>query len=106
MDEALKLDFDFYKHLTTLDTAVLLISIAVLDKFFPDPEWVLSLVVAVVFLLASLYGCLISMANIIHVARDELEPESAEETWGILLATSGFTLGITSLAIFSGVNLL
>lgn len=59
LTEGARMAYDWFKHLTTVSTGLLLLITALLRAFFPDPRWPLLVAVSLVaFLLAALASVL------------------------------------------------
>jgi len=98
--------FDWYKHLTTLSTASILIISALVQRLFRDSDWSWLIVVALLLLLTSVLPLVFSMLGIIDKVSSHPEPRSArrENLRNYRNATTfgwvAFNLGIVSFIIF------
>ena len=61
LKETQRMQFDYFKHLTTLSTGSILIIIALLEKVFIDPEGIILSVLSIVVLAICLLGSLWAM---------------------------------------------
>ncbi|HEY6896129.1 MAG TPA: hypothetical protein VI279_02625 [Rhodocyclaceae bacterium] len=102
--EGAKLGYDFFKHMTTLSTASLLLLSTLLEKFFRAPSWTALIGATFVGLIASLVFSLIAMFSLsITVTRsgDTKEPFEALAGLGVVGSVGGFLIGIIALATFT-----
>jgi hypothetical protein len=53
--------FDFYKHLTTVNAAILVVLVIFVEKLFQSRSWEFLFPICVVFFLISLIACLVGM---------------------------------------------
>ena len=107
--ESLKLDYDTYKHLTTLSTGAIVILCTFLEKLFTDPQWKPLIVVSIVGFLISVVGSVASMFKI-SASMDSGKDPNDEITKTVaaiaFCALGGFLTGITALAVFAVKNFL
>ena len=111
--EVLKLDYQTYKHLTTLSTGSILLIVTLLDKLFDNPEWIglailsiCSFFVCVVASVSAMFftSMLIQKLVVIH---EDITPGYTLFAFIIVwLASGGFLLGIGSLVAFAFPNFL
>lgn len=107
-EQSWKLQYDIYKHLTTLSTGSILLLITFLDKLFAQPVWKGLVVVALCCLFASILTSFVVM-NLMASQVREMEVDQrfvARNLTVIILALSTFSLGIVSLIIFAVKNLM
>jgi len=107
-EESWKLQYDIYKHLTTLSTGSILLLITFLEKLFAKPIWKELVVVALCCLFASILTSFIVM-NLMASQVREMEVDQRFVTRNlivIILALGTFCLGIIFLIIFAVKNLL
>lgn len=107
--EADKLRFDFFKHLTTLSTGSILLTLAMLEKLFRSPKGKVLVLFALICFAVCILGSLAGMyfkAYQVHIG-DRLPEEArgkAANTSGVGILS--FVLGIVFLIVFVGLNLL
>jgi hypothetical protein len=107
-EEALRLYYDFYKHLTTLSTGSILIIVALLEKVFVHPKWKAFVVFAFAFLLLTILGSLTAMTLCAYGIKVGESGYRESKPFGvaiILLTLFFFVLGVTSLVVFATKNL-
>ena len=109
--EGRKLQFDLYKHLTTLSTGSILLFVSFLEKLFVNPEWKFLVAVAlgafVLSILASI-GLMMSISGLVlNLERTEGYEKQIVNTFrlGFIGSGGGFVLGIVCLAVFALKNL-
>jgi len=105
--ESWKLQYDIYKHLTTLSTGSILLLITFLEKLFDKPLWTWLVPLALCCLFASILASFIVM-NLMASQVREMEVDQRfvrRNLTAIILALSTFSLGIVSLIIFAVKNL-
>lgn len=106
-EEAWKLRYDTYKHLTTLSTGSILLLVTFLEKLFNKPLWKGLVVVALCLFLTSILASLFAM-NVLASAVQNMGMSRKEEAFSgiiIFVAWSGFLFGIISMIIFAVKNL-
>ncbi len=106
-EESWKLQYDIYKHLTTLSTGSILLLITFLEKLFAKPTWKWLVLIALCCLFASILISFIVM-NLMASQVREMEVDQRfvkRNLTVIILALSTFSLGIFSLIIFAVKNL-
>jgi F0F1-type ATP synthase membrane subunit c/vacuolar-type H+-ATPase subunit K len=107
-EESWKLQYDIYKHLTTLSTGSILLLITFLEKLFTRPTWKWLVPVALCCLLASILVSFVVM-NLMASQVREMEVDQRfvkRNLIVIIIALSTFLLGIFSLIVFAVKNLL
>lgn len=107
-EESWKLQYDIYKHLTTLSTGSILLLITFLEKLFAKPTWKWLVFVALCSLFVSILLSFIVM-NLMASQVREMEVDQRfvkRNLTVIILALSSFSLGIFSLIIFAVKNLI
>lgn len=106
--EGIKLIFDHFKHLTTLNTAVLIISISVTEKLTLGIRWRPMLLIAYISFLASLYASLVMMIRITNYLNTRDPKWSGNTPWGVIhnnISIAGFFIGISCLVIIAVRNM-
>ena len=101
---------DYIKHITTLSTGSLLLTVAFLDKVFPSPEskWLIGFSMAS-FLVAIIGGAIFATINSMQIY--EKIPDEELKDWmgtlakiGIVFLWFGFLLGVGSIVVFGFKN--
>lgn len=107
-EESWKLQYDIYKHLTTLSTASILLLVTFLEKLFAKPAWKGLVLVALISLLASIILSFIVMNLMASQVREmEVDQRFVSRNLAVIIIALGtFLLGIVSLIIFAVKNLL
>jgi len=108
--ESYRADRDFYKHLTTLSTASVVLIATFLVKVFPNPEWRELVNVSLSGFAVSVVGCAVMYALAVLDTDSELSLHAQMPTqwvgWlPITAGLGGFFIGIASLAAFAIHNL-
>ena len=108
--ESYRAERDFYKHLTTLSTASVVLIATFLAKVFPNPEWKNLIDISLSGFAISVVGCAVMYALAVLDTDSELSLHKQMPTqWvGWLPMTAGlggFFVGIASLAAFAIHNL-
>lgn len=106
--EGRKLDFEFWKHLTTLATGAILVLAALTDKLFPEPECLFLVAATVVVLMVSVIGSVMLMAATSYEVlkgRNFIENRTLSYIFTIM-SLGGFILGLTAFVIFVCLNVL
>lgn len=108
--ESYRAERDFYKHLTSLSTASVILIATFLEKAFPDPEWSGLVNVSLGAFSVSVVGCAIMYALAVLDTDSELSLHKQMPTrwvsWlPITAGLGGFFLGIAALAAFAMHNL-
>ena len=70
MKETQRIQFDYFKHLTTLSTGSILIIVAFLEKVFSYPEWIILAVFSIIALAVCLVASLFAMTPCSNVILD------------------------------------
>ncbi len=110
-EEGRKLQYDFFKHLTTLSTGSILLSVTFLEKLFTQPHW--KILIAFSFglfglsILSSIITMIMLSALVLHFG------ETYQHTKGInrilrfsfTCAGAGFISGILCFIVFALKNL-
>ena len=107
-EESWKLQYDIYKHLTTLSTGSILLLITFLDKLFAQPVWKGLVIVALCSLFASILLSFVVMNLMASQVREmEVDQRFVKRNLAvIIIALSTFSLGIVSLIFFAVKNLI
>lgn len=108
--ESYRAERDFYKHLTTLSTASVVLIATFLVKVFPNPEWKELVNVSLSGFAVSVVGCAVMYALAVLDTDSELSLHAQMPTrwvgWlPITAGLGGFFVGIASLAAFAIHNL-
>jgi len=104
-----KAQIDVLKHVATLDTAVLLVVVAMVEKVFKTPHAQVWIGAAVLCLLTSLLGSGLSYLSLRGAfprkGARRFNSQDRREHMGFMLTTFlGFLFGIFSIAIFFALN--
>ena len=108
--ESYRAERDFYKHLTTLSTASVVLIATFLVRVFPDPEWRELVNVSLSGFAVSVVGCAVMYALSVLDTDSELSLHKQMPTrwvsWLPMTAgLGGFFIGIATLAAFAIHNL-
>ncbi len=108
--ESYRAERDFYKHLTTLSTASVVLIATFLEKVFPNPEWTDLVNVSLSGFAISVVGCAVMYALAVLDTDSELSLHAQMPTrwvWWLPITAGlgGFFVGIASLAAFAIHNL-
>ena len=108
--ESYRAERDFYKHLTTLSTASVILIATFLEKVFPNPEWTELVNISLSGFAVSVVGCAVMYALAVLDTDSELSLHAQMPTrwvgWlPITAGLGGFFIGIASLAAFAIHNL-
>jgi hypothetical protein len=108
--ESYRAERDFYKHMTTLSTASVILIATFLEKVFPNPEWTDLVNVSLSGFAVSVVGCAVMYALAVLDTDSELSLHTQMPTrwvgWlPITAGLGGFFVGIASLAAFAIHNL-
>jgi hypothetical protein len=108
--ESYRAERDFYKHLTTLSTASVILIATFLDKVFPTPEWRDLVNISLSGFAVSVVGCATMYALAVLDTDSELSLHKQMPTrwvgWlPITAGLGGFFVGIAALAAFAIHNL-
>ena len=108
--EYMKIEIDYFKHLSTLSTGAIVILTVFIDKLFANPIWKPAIIVA--FFAFLLSGIAATVVYSIIVARQEPLVRIGSDDWGFYgaLITLGawglFCTGLLALSVFAVANLL
>jgi hypothetical protein len=108
--ESYRAERDFYKHLTTLSTASVVLIATFLVKVFPNPEWKELVNISMSGFAVSVVGCAVMYALAVLDTDSELSLHKQMPTrwvsWlPITAGLGGFFVGIATLAAFAIHNL-
>jgi hypothetical protein len=108
--ESYRAERDFYKHLTTLSTASVVLIATFLVKVFPNPEWQDLVNISLSGFAVSVVGCAVMYALAVLDTDSELSLHKQMPTrwvsWlPITAGLGGFFVGIATLAAFAIHNL-
>jgi hypothetical protein len=108
--ESYRAEREFYKHLTSLSTASVVLIATFLEKVFPNPEWKDLIGVSLGGFAISVVGCAVMYALAVLDTDSELSLHTQMPTrwvgWlPISAGLGGFFVGIASLAAFAIQNL-
>lgn len=108
--ESYRAERDFYKHLTTLSTASVVLIATFLVKVFPNPEWKELVNISLSGFAVSVVGCAVMYALAVLDTDSELSLHQQMPTrwvsWlPITAGLGGFFVGIATLAAFAIHNL-
>jgi hypothetical protein len=108
--ESYRAERDFYKHLTTLSTASVVLIATFLVRVFPNPEWKELVNVSLSGFAVSVVGCAVMYALAVLDTDSELSLHKQMPTrwvsWlPITAGLGGFFVGIATLAAFAIHNL-
>ncbi|MEA2761370.1 MAG: hypothetical protein QOD47_654 [Gemmatimonadaceae bacterium] len=108
--ESYRAERDFYKHLTTLSTASVVLIATFLVKVFPNPEWQELVNISLSGFAVSVVGCAVMYALSVLDTDSELSLHKQMPTrwvsWLPMTAgLGGFFIGIATLAAFAIHNL-
>jgi Protein of unknown function (DUF751) len=103
--EAFKMYFQFFQHLTTINTGSIILLATLLEKLFKSPKHKVLIKWCFGSFIMSLVFCLSGMwfVSAIIMTGGEFQRVGAAISW--LISIIGFLIGIGSLAIFSIKNL-
>lgn len=109
--EAWKLEHDFLKHLTTLSTGSIVLTVGLLEKLFTSPEWKALVAVSVVAFAVSILSAILVKVQIISQIYGAMPPtDSKGISWFVMIPTMtafvAFAVGVLSLVIFGVINIL
>jgi hypothetical protein len=108
--ESYRAERDFYKHLTTLSTATVVLIATFLVKVFPNPEWKELVNISLSGFAVSVVGCAVMYALAVLDTDSELSlHKQMPNRWvawlPITAGLGGFFIGIATLAAFAIHNL-
>jgi len=102
--EGLKSYFEFFKHMTTMNTGSILLLVAFMDKLFRNPQWKFLVGICISSFILSLIACLSGMWFVsTMIAGQGSKTNVSFVSW--LVAVGAFLAGIIVLAVFSLRNL-
>lgn len=105
--EGWKLQYDIYKHLTTLSTGSIILVVTFLERLFKNPVWKPLIIVSLISLFLSIFGSFTVM-NILASQIREMEADERYEKKHVIIifaALGLFLLGIICLIVFASKNL-
>jgi hypothetical protein len=102
-DEQLKLAYDLFKHLTTLNTGSVLLLLTFFERFSKEPEWRFLIGTSLFLFLVSLVSSLLAMYLLMGVSHDEDGFQIAHAIgWRVYLtAVAGFFLALAAMGLFA-----
>jgi hypothetical protein len=103
-EEANKLFYDVFKHLTTLSTGSILILATFIETLFPNPQGKFLIVLALISFIFSIIGAVLMMffqASSVMTMRGEI---IRAEKIGFGATIGTFLLGIISFVVFAAMN--
>jgi len=108
--ESYRAERDFYKHLTSLSTASVVLIATFLEKAFPNAEWTDLVNISLGAFAVSVVGCAVMYALAVLDTDSELSLHAQMPTrwvWWLPITAGlgGFFVGIASLAAFAMHNL-
>lgn len=102
--EGLKIYYDFFKHLTTLSTASLLLLATLLEKFFKAPSWTVLIGVTFFCFFVSLVSSVLSMASVgLAIADSGMVGDSRLKflSLGAVCSVGGILIAMVFLVLFT-----
>lgn len=108
IEEGNKLFYDLLKHLTTLNTAAILVLIAMLEKLITAPQWRALVIASLVFFVLSIIVSIIGMRNFAYAVGKRYRVDlkfKKEISFVVSIAILIFMLGISVLIAFAIKNL-
>lgn len=108
--ESHKLSFDLLKHLSTLTTASSLLVVTLMEKVFPNPQWIWCVALSLVAFLVALICCLLAMAMLSanvgkRIADGSFPSDDANVfAWSYALGGTAFIFGIAAIVVFAVKN--
>jgi hypothetical protein len=103
-EEATKLFYDVFKHLTTLSTGSILLLATFIETMFPSPQWKFLIVLALISFIISIISAVLMMffqASAVLVMK-EITSRVERLSFGITMGS--FLLGIISFVVFAVIN--
>lgn len=100
-EEASKLFFDAFKHLTTLSTGAILILATLIETVFPNPQWQFLIIIVLTGFIVSIVGAVRMMFSLAGSVMQLREQTTTAERIGFLITTLGFLTGITGFVVFA-----
>lgn len=102
-----KYAFEFFKHITTLDTGSVLIIVALWERLFKHPNY--SFVASIAFSLfgISLLASTVAMYYMVRLMRaeEQIRPFERFPLIVFLASTIGFGLGLLGIVVFAVLNI-
>lgn len=106
--------FDYFKHITTLNTGAILIIVAFIERAFKNPEGKSLVVLAFICFVLSLIGSVSTMYQYaIKILKEETKSIKKEKKFkrflislNFLLSKYGFIIGMLLLALFGVINII
>jgi hypothetical protein len=102
--ETQKVVLDYVKHITTLDTAAIVLLTTLLEKIFLHPEWKPLVVIAMMgFLMSLLFLTLTALGLVRSIRTPENISQALIQYTGstFIIGLAGFIAGVTSVAAFA-----
>lgn len=102
--EGQKLIYDVFKHVTTLSTGAILILVALLEKFFKNPEWKALIAASFIGFILAIVSSVTAMIMIGSSVLKSGKGGKVEARLGglsILLSIGSFMAGIIILVVFA-----
>jgi hypothetical protein len=103
-EEANKLFYDVFKHLTTLSTGSILILASLLETLFPNPHWRFLIVIALVSFIVSTVSAVRMMFFQASAVMERRRETTRGEHVGFMITVASFLLGIGSFVVFAIMN--
>lgn len=105
--EGWKLQYDIYKHLTTLSTGSIILVVTFLEKLFKNPVGKGLVITALCSLFLCIFGSFFVMNILASQIREMEADERYEKRHGLIIGSALilFLLGIVSLILFAVINL-
>ena len=106
-EEGRKLQYDFFKHLTTLSTGSILLFITLVEKLFANPKWKLFIAVAFGAFVLSILFSIITMiclaASVLYLGEAFHLKKTIDRILliGFTCAAGGFVIGVLCLIVFA-----
>jgi len=109
-----KIFFEYFKHITTLNTGAILLMIAFIERAFEDPEAKILAVLAFGFFVISLICSVLTMYRFAHLIWYEEEMKypkdnklrRAARAVILFMGKYGFVFGMVLLALFGIINII
>jgi len=111
-EEGRKLQYDSFKHLTTLSTGSILLFITFVEKVSTGSRYIPLIIIAFVAFILSILASLVMMTLIARIVRKSNEVEEHNRITGKIfiagfsISGGGFLLGVICFLIFAAKNLL
>jgi hypothetical protein len=97
---------EYVKHLTTLSTGSIVLEVAFLERFFPQPKWRALIVVSLVALATSVVASVIAHTALMTEPRKYTQARESTFVFSIAAMWAGFLVGIIALGIFGIRNII